>query len=346
MFPHKFDRYNVLYFLIKHHFQKLNLNRSDFAKESALSQSAVSNLLNFSRAEAFVKGHKGTPQQKPFRIETLGQACRRFQLSEIETEALTWLLYPEGNRKPELRTEILKMLDRVVKEKSTSEIREVDVQLVGSKGRFNIDESKSVIENEIGLLHTRLFEMSCKPGHRMVVSKFPTSATHPEKIVSALTTDGKRRAVKFRHNVSRNGCGERHIHSKTTIERYLNENSPCSFLPIESRRDHVENLIETLENPANVNFEIGLADEEPEIELALRSIDVVGIRTTSREILLKDPTKDPFSCGPAYLFIHDQMTVLSCFLDFEREWARIPEEFREKEQVVKWLRKALDESKS
>jgi len=175
----------------------------------------------------------------------------------------------------------------------------------------------------------------------MVVSKFPTSATHPDDVTENLSSDGKRRIAKFEFNVSKYGFGERHIHSRTTIERYLNDKSPCSFLSIKNRREHVKNLIAALENPANINFEVGLSDEEPEIEIALRSIDVVGVRTTAREILLKDDNKDPFSCGPAYLFIHDQPTVLSCYMDFEREWHRIPLQFREKTPVAKWLKSSL-----
>ncbi len=187
----------------------------------------------------------------------------------------------------------------------------------------------------------RLFKMSKEPGHRMVVSKFPTSATHPEIIDKQVSLQGKFRLRNFSKNIQENGFGERHIHSKPTILRYLNENSDCSFLPIEKRREHIQNLIETLSNPLNVNFQVGLAEDEPEIELAMRSIDVIAIRTTAREILL---SKNPFACGHSYLFIHDKNTVLSCYLDFEREWEHIPQNFREKKSVIEWLKNILKTS--
>jgi hypothetical protein len=341
MFPHKFDRYNIFHFIAKSLFDCRNISQDDFKKLTGLSQPTISNITNMARSEKLAEEDSYNKTHQPINKRTLNKFCDSLSVGERQKYALVWLLQ-DGSPNLEMRKTILEMLDDIANiVLSKSSIKEIEVDIAGTKGLFDSKSAKDVFSKQSEALQKRLHQMSAKSGHRMVVSKFPTSATHPNDVDKRLPLEGKFRRIKFYNNISKKGWGERHIHSRLTLKRYLNENSDCSLLKIGQRREHIKILIETLKNTKYPNFEVGLADNEPEIELAMRSIDVVGISTTAREILL---SKDPFACGPSYLFIHDKMTVLSCFLDFEREWANIPQEFREKESVIKWLEETLAKS--
>ncbi len=314
-----------------------------------------------------------------FTKNTLTKFCQGFKFSQQQADALVWLLSGKPYNDFAKKKTILEILDDVVRveldeanhnlitavesqtglanddnedgihalkhveEEKNIFFNKINVEIAGTKGFFDRKFANKTFDEHSAMLQKRLYNMSLKKGHRMVVSKFPTSATHPHGINKHLTEDGKKRVSQFRRNIGPKGCGERHIHSKPTIKRYLNEHSNCSFLEIDKRREHIENLIATLKANYYPNFQVALSDYEPEVELAMRSIDVVVIRTTAREIMLSD---NPFACGPSYLFIHDKITVLSCYLDFEREWSIIPEEFRQKQTVIQWLEETLEFSRT
>ena len=362
MFPHKYDRQNVLNLIIKHFYDQFerdnpNNTQAEFAKKAGLHQATVSRLVNSS----------------PINEETLKSFCRVFLFSQQQVDSLVWLKkYPSFNLQKKIT--LLEILDQISRhqldeaniklansleaqknilyeedpnikkeiEKSMVFFTEINAEIVGTKGFFDNQSSENSFLEHSQTLQKRLYNMSLKNGHRMVVSKFPTSATHPQNADKRLNHEGKKRIDRFKLNIRKDGFGERHIHSKPTILRYLNEYSNCSTLDIGSRREHIQNLIDMLKDKKYVNFQVGLSEYEPEIELAMRSIDVVAIRTTAREIMLRD---EPFvACGPSHLFIHDKKTVLSCYLDFEREWEQIPQNFREKKSVIEWLENTLESS--
>ncbi len=141
MFPHEFDRYNILYFLANHYFKQLKIKRSEFQGACELSQSAVSNFLNFKHARALIKKEKGTQGQKPYKTETLIKATTHFGLPDEETAALIWLL--EFDSEKSQKTKILEMLDYVatsdIKAYShdKSPLKVIQVELAGFKGLFN-----------------------------------------------------------------------------------------------------------------------------------------------------------------------------------------------------------------
>ncbi|MCU0239325.1 MAG: hypothetical protein MUC29_07775 [Pyrinomonadaceae bacterium] len=336
MFPHWFDRYNILLLILNSLCESQQISPKRIEELTNLSQPTISNVLNYTRSEKLAKANN----HRPFTNSTLKKILNVFCLENIQKDALAWLLQDDSTN--HLRKTILEMLDEIAKTDTLqTKIKQIEVEISGTKGLFDSESAKNIFNSQSESLQKRLHLMSSKPGHRMVVSKFPTSATHPDNADERLPVEGKLRKKNFIFNISKDGYGERHIHSTLTINRYLDENSKCSLLDISQRRKHIEILIKTLKNKKNVNFKIGLADKEPEIELAMRSLDVVGIRTTAREVLL---AKNPFACGPSFIFFHDKMTVLSCYLDFEREWESISTEFKEKEFVINWLEESLSKS--
>jgi hypothetical protein len=124
--------------------------------------------------------------------------------------------------------------------------------------------------------------------------------------------------------------GERAIHSISSLKRYASKTFTHS-LKVEERKKRIQSLSDYLDR-FYPQFQVGLADIEPEVEIAIKSTEFAIMRGTARELSNHPET---IVCGPSYLFWDDDITVVTYFLDFEKEWAKLEEVGRTEKKTVK-----------
>ncbi len=209
--------------------------------------------------------------------------------------------------------------------------------------------------NEAGQLEFRnaLLAMEDQPGQRMLVSKYPSFLTYPNSLRrkarrgsdTALSQEAqekvaeindKRREVFIKNLRS---YGERCIHSLRSLNRYLSEDFEHR-LDLSQRKKQIENLIALLKEYDN--FEVALANVEPEIELEMKSTVAACLRGTEKDTYYD--REKPILCGPLYIYWYDEITLFSTYRNFERVWDEIPAKQREKQFVIKLIQETLDSS--
>jgi hypothetical protein len=129
--------------------------------------------------------------------------------------------------------------------------------------------------------------------------------------------------------------GERSIHHRTSLERYVRQHIP-HYLSLRQRRQHIRHWITLLESYKY--YEVGLADTLPTLEPRLKSTVQAMLRGTPSY----DRNARGASRGPQYLHWFDEGSVLAFYLDFEQHWDTIPLEYRTKSSVITWLQQLLD----
>ena len=234
-----------------------------------------------------------------------------------------------------LRSHVLHMLRKALGDLKRGRLRKVNVAMLTEWG-----------ENHQLVLRRELLNVDRKPGQRLLVSKYPTylacsQKVHEEIYKSARSEENRKefqgitnkRKRLFLKNLKT--YGERSIHSVESLRRYLKKSFSHEF-SYEQRRAHLESWIELVKD--HKYYEIGLAKTEPEMEFVIKSPFAACLRGTSRNI---PPNKDSIICGPLYIYWDDIPTVYSFFLDFEREWTKIPRQWRDRERVIDWLEKLL-----
>jgi transcriptional regulator with XRE-family HTH domain len=343
MYPHEIDRDLLLASLFRNLRIEANLKQGALAKRAGLKQPTVSGVENPS------PGHRTSR-------ETLAKLIARgLQLPYDQVNALMWLYdgeplsadesswYLKGTTAAnyeasyfKLRTEILACVRRILDRKKQPYAATVRIF-------FNADEEARLKEQET------LLELEEGPGIRLLVTKFPSSLTHPSTAFdtgelthqNVTSKDGrgeyqrihKRRGEVFLHNV--HVYGERSIHSKTDLESYLQDENAHRF-SLPQRRRQVENWIELLRH--HPLYEVGLAHTTPLLELGVKnSTPVAVMRGAPRD---REHTRASIH-GLHHVFWHDEFSVLHFLLDFERLWDDIAPEDRDKERVIHWLRELL-----
>lgn len=365
MFPHAFDRYRIMGFLLRQARKSLKRGRitqEELGKRAGgLSQAIISNLENSVRLGSLaLSGNKPTTRETLVEITTRG-----LNLPQKDVDAILWLFDGEDfaplddtelrhwrasnanvhslqYREGELRLHTLNLLDKWLAKKNVKSQRKVEARMITDW-------------NEAGQLEFRqeLLNMESQPGQRMLVSKYPSFLTYPHSLLgqprkgsdASLSEEGQDRAAEindkrrevFLRNVS--AYGERCIHSTSSLSRYLSEDLEHR-LTLSQRKEQIENLILLLNK--HPHFEVALADVEPEIELEIKSTVAACLRGTEKDTYYEH--KKPILCGPLYIYWYDVITLFAVYRNFERVWDDIPTAQREKEFVINLLKKALDSS--
>lgn len=352
MFPHPFDRYNILGFIIQRSRESLGLKQKQLADVAYIAQTTVSHLESLKHIERIIKlGHKPISRRN---LVTL--AARGLHMTVGDVNALLWLLEGEDHKSlsagevtryvdtpaatdalsddpATLRAHVLHMLRNALGP-SPDSLKQAAVNILtewGEKGQL--------------LLRSELFKIEKKPGQRLLVSKYPSYLARKEQVQvvcnSAYSEEhskdfqgiNNRRRRRYHRNLRT--YGERCIHSIESLQRYLREDFTHE-LNYEQRRAHFASWIDLLKRYSN--YEVGLAKTEPEMEFVIKSPFAACLRGTSRNIPVD---KEAVICGPLYVYWDDTSTVYSFYLDFEREWDKIQPRWRDRKNVIEWLESLL-----
>jgi hypothetical protein len=353
MFPHKYDRYRVLGYIIRQVREKLfGLTQTELAKKAGVTQGTVSHLESHKRLfEAAEMGRRPIKRDLFIKI-----AIQGLQFSSREINALLWLT--EGAEYEPLRkSESPYNFSLGAATTSEFELHALALELLQKAVEF-ADPSKNMDlrmltgweEKHQITFRKDLLNMERNPGQRLLISKFPTFLTFPQNILSqsewrrheALSTEAQEQIFKltvergqvFRENLKY--YGERCIHSVESLERYVRKDFK-HHLDVEMRRAHLRNLIALLKKYEH--FEVGLAPAEPEMEFLIKCGWAACLRGTAREIRWNPGA---VICGPLYIFWDNMTTVYSFVVDFERAWSKLSSAQRSKAEIIERLESILN----
>lgn len=377
MFPHEFDRYRVMGFLLRQARESLNSKKSTKNKPKKLtqtelagrvnqssriggvSQPAVSNLEGFDSLDrSFQVGYKPGTRETLIEIATLG-----LSLPQVDVDALLWLFdgdgftpmdvaeirychsydpsaVPRRYAPAELRLHVLHLLDNWLSKRNVKSTRTVQARMI-----TEWDEARQIEFRE------ELLKMEKRAGQRMIFGKYPTFLTYPHSMRGqgsqgkdlSLSEPGRERAAVItderRDEFLKNIeiYGERCIHSIGSLTRYLTSDFQHR-LDWNQRKEQIENLINLLKRYPF--YEVALADVEPDTEVEIKSTIAACLRATENDTYYWQ--NKPIICGPLYVYWYDVTTVFSFYRNFERAWDSIGERGRAKEFVIRFLQKALD----
>lgn len=377
LFPHEFDRYRVMGFLLRQARESKRLRPdvgrkpkkltqtelarrvSRLSKMGGVSQPTISNIEGLDSLDrSFQEGNKPGTRETLIEIATLG-----LRLPQLDVDALLWLFDlrvldeeevrycqdydPNAQARQydpaELRRHVLGLLDKWLAIRNAKLPRSVQAQMI-----TEWDEASQLEFRE------QLFEMEKAPGQRMLFGKYPSFLTYPYSLRGrgtagqelTLSEQGRDRAAaiadgrreKFLENLGL--YGERCIHSTHSLTRYLSSGFEHR-LDWGQRKDQIENLISLLKRFEH--YEVALADVEPESEVEIKSTVASCLRATERDTY--SWRDKPVICGPLYVYWYDVTTVFSFYRQFERAWDNVSEERRDKNFVVNFLQKSLDSAK-
>lgn len=366
MFPHRFDRYRMMGFIMHQIRQSQNLtqqslgeriealrsSRSASKKPSTTLQRRISQIENFDHLKERADLGQNPVAREVF-ISTAGEGLG---LSQVETDALLWLIEPDdfrpltetelnshtcfGTTQPrkytstELRRNCLSVLEQVVRSNKSSQ--NPSVQMVTGWEE----------EHQI-LFRDKLLLMEEQPGQRLLISKYPSFLTYPGDVFvymesfEELSTDTQNkirelstgRQQNFREKLKE--YGERCILSTESLTRYLKRDFHHQ-LPWQQRRKHVRHFIDLLKKfPL---YEVALAPAEPEMTFLIKSGSGASLRGPARDLNYNRHTA---ICGPLYIFWDGRPAVYSFMLDFEYAWDQVPENLRTRNQVIPELERLL-----
>lgn len=371
MYPHALDRYYMMGYIMrqlrgKRSQEKLGalIESRHGLKKSSRTQSSlqrsISNIENFDH----LKERANQGQNPVMRNRFIRTATDGLSLSQRETDALLWLI--EGKAFQSLNKSELalhpSLANAAPRKYEPAELRKECLRLLQQAVRTNADERSTPVHMVTGWdeehqvnFREKLLDLEGKPGQRLLVSKYPSFLTFPgnalkymEEFKQDLSAEAQakiseltlERQQNFNEKVRH--YGERCIHSRESLRRYLDKSSKHA-LPWPQRRQHVQNLITLLRR--FTHFEVALASVEPEMELVIKSGQAASLRGTAREIYR---TRDSVICGPLYIFWdhpkRSKTTVYSFMADFEYAWDKIPKSQRDKKKVITELERLLRDS--
>jgi hypothetical protein len=203
-----------------------------------------------------------------------------------------------------------------------------------------------------------MLQMESLPGQRLLIKRLPSYLAHPSTayhgetfippvVVSSpfiTATDEGCQAVHTlnmkRHEVflsSLEAYGERSIHHRASLERYVRQDTP-HYLSVRQRRQHIQHWITLLETYEY--YEVGLTDTPlPVLGPCLKST----VQALLRSVPPYEESAVVINQSPQYLLCwFDEVSVLGFYLDFEQHWDAIPLEYRTKSSVMAWLKRLLD----
>lgn len=328
------------------------MNQVELAQRMAdsshlVNQSQVSDLMNIKA--------KSVSRSTVFRALTRG-----FGLDRDNVDALLWLFDAEpmsdkettnafassnidySGRENILREAIMKLLRDVLNDSSIRDKAEVQIEF-GSGQRARLEEART------------LKKIDEQPGHRMSVTKYPPALVAPPDVFKApdfipdeISEDGAReeflelqRARRGAFEKTLSSHGARSVHSRKALRRYLHDGVQHRIRTLATRRKQLDHWI-TLLNKYE-DYCVAFVDWNFELE--------IGIKNTYRAILRGTPADGspgeppgPTVLGPSHIFWKDQYSVLHFLLHFEEKWSSIPSRDRDKTEVIKLIRRELDQT--
>jgi hypothetical protein len=366
MFPHRFDRYRMMGFIMHELRQSQDLTQQSLGerieairsstsaskKPSTTLQRRISQIENFDQLKERADLGQSPVAREVF-ISTAGEGLG---LSQVETDALLWLIEADdfqpltetelnahtcfGTTQPreytstESRFHCLSLLERAVR--SNKNPRNPSVQMV-----TGWEEEHQV------LFRRQLLRIEKEPGQRLLISKYPSFLTYPGDLFEhmesfeELSSDTQNRIRKLTTGRQQNfreklkEYGERTILSMESLTRYLKRDFHHQ-LPWHQRRKHVGHFIDLLED--SPLYQVALAPAEPEMTFLIKSGSGASLRGPARDL---NYTRHTVICGPLYMFWNDRTAVYSFMLDFEYAWDQVPENLRTKKQVILELKRLL-----
>ncbi len=344
MLPHRYDRYRLLGLLFEH--LTHHATQKALGDKLKLNQSTISRSFTLQGLE-----EKGLLQHTLKKRTLMTFASKALSLGYREISLLLWLATGNGF-KPLSDSEIAEhclqptreqLEESVVFQKSPNSAYWAAIDWLKAVISHH-DTDSSVYElktwmthgnslkSRLGFYH-KLLEIEARPGQRLLVSKFPSILTSSDvdKFDEELLRLPKADALLLRGILARRHeifirnletYGERAIHSISSLQRFVSHEFDHP-VDLQERRNRVKNLIAQLNDFKK--FRVGLAEVEPEIEIAIKSTEAAMIRGTARQLSNHPMT---LYCGPNYLFWIDKegqepCGVLAFFLDFEDEWRKL-----------------------
>jgi hypothetical protein len=361
--PHAYDRYRLIGLILNYRQAHLpKLSQREFQELTGVHQTQISRLESLEKLE-----EKACHKRPLNRAHLLAFSVRGLKMSYRDASLLLWLA--EGGKfRPwtaqELRAaEIPKPDAETVSEMNLFRNRPraawyAIVDLLGKTfARDLLDNRWGTVDTHVlhgntptsrRALYDVLERMEGRPGQRMLVSKYPsilvsTDMTKSSELVQTVQEPERSELIRklterrstFHMNLEK--YGERAIHSVSSLRRFVSEGFKHT-VSADERKERVRSLMRHLDG-YYPKLQVGLADVEPEVEIAIKSTEFAVVRGTARDLSNHPET---IVCGPSYLFWDDDMAVVTFFLDFEKEWEKLERKGRtEKKAVIKILEDVL-----
>jgi hypothetical protein len=377
MFPHEFDRYRVMGFLLRQARDSIRV-RSESAKQpKKLTQTALAerireksriggvsqpSISNFEGLESldrlFQGGTKPGTREALIEIATLG-----LRLKQKDVDAVLWLFdqktldedeveycqrydpdfRPVDYQPGEMRAHVFALIDNWLAKRNAKPVRIVKARMI-----MKWDEPAQLEFRE------ELLKMEKGPGQRMIFGKYPSILNYPHPLGrepvttedSYFTEAGRTKVsdlMEERQRIFASNLatyGERCIHSKALISKYLSKNGDHR-LTLSQRKEQIENLIDLLQE--HDHYEMALVEDVPNSEIVIKSTQAACLRGTESDTY--NASNKALICGPLYVYWYDVTTVFSLYRQFERAWDSIPEKLRDKQFVMKFLQDALNSAR-
>jgi hypothetical protein len=367
--PHRYDRYRLLGILSKYH--PSSENQEDLGTKLQRHQSTISRMISLTSLE-----ERALTQQVIRRSSLLKFACDGMHLNYQETSLFLWLALginfrPLTQQETDKYTCLARNLTWVSEAEEYQRepfvaywaaIDWIKATLAKPQGSSALYELRTLMlhgnspENRLEF-YRKLLELEARPGQRLVVSKYPSilvseevDKSDEELLLTPTPLRGQLRQLLIRrrekHKQNIEDYGERTIHSISSLRRFVSSGFEHK-ISVEERRRRVEALIAHLNSYKH--FHVGLADLEPEVEIAIKSTESTVIRGTARELSNHPKT---LHCGPSYLFwvdkeVKEPWGVAAFFLDFEDEWRKLwAEKKTDKKYVIEQLELILEEERA
>jgi len=346
VYHHPTDRRRLFRALVASERARKGATQVEVARRARVSQSLVS------RLEA--SETKRVCRNLLTRILAFG-----LELGPTDVEALAWLYqgalagkqedHPLAAEHPpnsearvhaepgsDFRTSILRLLSRAVHQPG-SLIHDATARVTFSSDEVaRLEQMREVLRIEK------------REGLRLLVTKYPSSLTNPPEAFASgkvqpqfIFPDSRKIAIEImleRQQVFISNLqtyGERNIHSKQGLKRFLTEETGFRY-PLEQRRAQVRHWVHLLAQYPQ--YEVALVEATPQLEIGIKSTLAAVVRGAPRD----DDQAKTALWGPYQIFWHDKHSVLSFLLEFETRWDAIPPEGRRKPQVLAWLRHQLE----
>ena len=377
MYPHAIDRLRVAHFILRAWREELGINQQELADNSHRDNGIVSQFMGINYLEDVALGVIDNKTQKPKKLETRDTALRvlirGLKRSQKDIDALLWLYYGEPFKPVDI-DEIgftLRGVDKPPKIRQANQYKD-DVDLRKHVTDLLLDALRTLIPDPIKKSQVQmifdfpesvhaasqkaLFNFDNLPGQRILVTRYPSYMKFPLHIYdyskwrgsSMQMSDkekqshrliiGKRRELILQHLKE---YGERNIHPKRSLINYLQPDFKYSPYSHKQRIEIVEHLIELMDTYEH--FYIGLVEEEPEFELIIKN--AVGVFLSGAPGETPAQGKGPsIHYGPRYVQWRDKESIFAFFVDFEKNWAAIPEEWRNRTNVAQWLSERVKEA--
>ena len=355
LFPHKIDRYRLIaklvwleratYFDSKH--DQVGIGQKALAARADMSQGTVSNIQNLEKSI-------DSPKRRVSRREMLQVLSWGLGLPQQKVDAILWLFDGKTLTEDEIRRFLRGYLPKASPESyGPKALRWIVLEWLRESFRYGTEliergahrakPVKSIVTGDLkaNLVAVReLRQMESQPGQRMLLMRYPSflafpSQAYPNDEVTRATVSQFRLLNEERvQNLA--AYGERSIHHRGSIENYIGIGP--HHLSKETRKEQIRRWIEFLEDPKYPYYEMRLAETLPAMELNVKT----AAPTMMGVMVNEEPIWVPTGWKLQWLMVFDETVALGVYLDFERQWDDIPNQYNAKSKVISFLKYVLN----